>query len=62
MADISEEKGNWNETKGILKQKFAMLSDSGMLQSEKRKDEMVGRLQLKLGKTRDEIIKLLSEL
>lgn len=55
-------RASWSETKGKLKQKFAMLTDSDMLFVEGKKEEMLGRLQAKLGKTREEIKKILSEL
>lgn len=62
MKNLTELQGNWNETKGKLKQKFAMLTDSDVLLVEGKKDEMLGRLQAKLGKTKAEIEKLISEL
>lgn len=62
MKNISEMRASWSETKGKLKQKFAMLTDSDMLFVEGKKEEMLGRLQAKLGKTREEIKKILSEL
>jgi uncharacterized protein YjbJ (UPF0337 family) len=62
MKNTTELKGNWNETKGKLKQKFAMLTDSDMLLVEGKQDEMIGRLQVKLGKTKEEIHKLISQL
>jgi uncharacterized protein YjbJ (UPF0337 family) len=62
MKNITELKGNWKETKGKLKQKFAMLTDSDFLFVEGKKDEMLGRLQMKLGKTKEEIQKIISEL
>ena len=62
MKNITELKGNWNETKGKLKQKFAMLTDSDLLFVEGKQDELLGRLQTKLGKTKEEIHKLISEL
>ncbi len=62
MKNATELKGNWNETKGILKQKFAMLTDNDLLLVEGKQDEMLGRLQAKLGKTKEEIQKLISEL
>lgn len=62
MSNLTELKGNWNETKGKLKQKFALLTDSDMLFAEGKQDEMLGRLQIKLGKTKEEIHKLISEL
>ncbi len=62
MKNITELKGNWNEMKGKLKQKFAILTDSDMLLVEGKQDEMLGRLQTKLGKTKEEIQKLIAEL
>ena len=62
MANTTELKGNWNETKGKLKQKFAMLTDNDLLLLEGKQDEMLGRLQQKLGKTKEEIHKLISSL
>jgi uncharacterized protein YjbJ (UPF0337 family) len=62
MKNLTEIKGNWNETKGKLKQKFAMLTDNDLLFIDGKQDEMLGRLQTKLGKTKEEIHKLISEL
>ena len=55
-------KGNWNELKGKLKQKFADLTDDDLLYVEGKEDEMLGKLQIKLGKSSDEVRKLISEL
>jgi len=57
-----EFKGNWNETKGKLKQKFAMLTDSDLLLIEGKQDEMIGRLQIRLGKTKEQVNKILLEM
>jgi uncharacterized protein YjbJ (UPF0337 family) len=62
MKNLTELKGNWNETKGKLKQKFAILTDSDVLLIEGKQDEMLGRLQAKLGQTKEEIQKMISEL
>jgi len=62
MKNPTELKGDWNETKGKLKQKFAMLTDSDVLLVEGKQDEMLGRLQIKLGKTKEEIQKIISTL
>jgi uncharacterized protein YjbJ (UPF0337 family) len=48
-------KGNWNEQKGKLKQKFAILTDNDLMFEKGKKDEMFGRLQIKLGKTKEEL-------
>jgi uncharacterized protein YjbJ (UPF0337 family) len=55
-------KGNWNELKGKLKQKFSELTDDDLSFTEGKEDELIGRLQKKLGKTKDEIKKELAEL
>ncbi len=62
MKNTTELKGNWNEMKGKLKQKFAMLTDDDLLLDEGKKDELVGRLQVKLGKTKEEIHQIISDL
>ncbi len=54
--------GNWNTSKGKLKQKFAILTDNDLLFVEGKKDEMLGRLQIKLGKTKEELQKIIAEL
>lgn len=50
-------KGNWNEIKGKLKQKYADLTDDDLLFAEGKEDELYGRLQKRLGKTKDELRK-----
>lgn len=55
-------KGNWNEFKGKLKQKYANLTDDDLAFSEGKEDELIGRLQTKLGKSNEEIRRILSEL
>jgi len=60
--NTTEAKGNWNEQKGKLKQKFAILTDNDLMFAEGKKDEMFGRLQIKLGKTKEEMQKIISAL
>ena len=55
-------KGDWEKQKGKLKQKFAILTDNDVLFLEGKKEEMLGRLQIKLGKTKAELQKIISEL
>jgi uncharacterized protein YjbJ (UPF0337 family) len=62
MEKLTQAKGNWRETKSKIKQKFAMLTDSDFLLVEGKQDEMFSRLQIKLGKTKEEIINLISKL
>jgi uncharacterized protein YjbJ (UPF0337 family) len=62
MTNLTELKGNWNETKGKLKQQFATLTDDDLLFEEGKQNELIGRLQIKLGKTKEEIHKMISKL
>jgi uncharacterized protein YjbJ (UPF0337 family) len=62
MTNVIELKGNWNEQKGKLKQKFATLTDNDLLFLDGKKDEMIGKLQVKLGKTKEELHKIIESL
>jgi uncharacterized protein YjbJ (UPF0337 family) len=55
-------KGNWNEQKGKLKKKFAILTDNDLIFKEGKQEKMLGKLQIKLGKTKEEFQKIISEL
>jgi uncharacterized protein YjbJ (UPF0337 family) len=48
-------KGSWNEMKGKLKQKYGQLTDDDLTFAEGKEDELYGRLQRKLGKTKEEV-------
>ena len=48
-------KGNWNEIKGKLKQKYGQLTDQDLTFAEGKEDELLGRLQKRLGKTKDDV-------
>ena len=48
-------KGNWNEVKGKLKQKYGQLTDDDLTFAEGKEDELLGRLQKRLGRTKDEL-------
>lgn len=60
--NTTEIKGNWNEQKGKLKQKFATITDNDLLFAEGKKEEMYGRLQKKLGKSKEELLLIISAL
>ncbi|WP_246228496.1 CsbD family protein [Paraflavitalea devenefica] len=62
MAEKTELKGNWNEQKGKLKKKFAILTDNDLLYEQGKKEEMLGKLQVKLGKTKEELVKIIESL
>lgn len=55
-------KGNWNELKGKLKQQYANLTDNDLLYVEGKEDELYGRLQKSLGKSKDEVNELIDRL
>ncbi|MBK7682399.1 MAG: CsbD family protein [Bacteroidetes bacterium] len=58
----TEIKGNWNEIKGKLKQKYADLTDDDLTYAEGKKDEMLGKIQKKIGKSEDELNKIIDSL
>ena len=55
-------KGNWNEIKGKIKQKFAQLTDDDLLFEEGKDDELLGRLQSKTGETKEQLRDYISKL
>jgi uncharacterized protein YjbJ (UPF0337 family) len=55
MATELNLKGGWNEVKGKLKQKYGQLTDDDLTFAEGKSDELIGRLQQKLGKTKEDI-------
>ena len=62
MKNLTELKGHWHETKGKLKQKFAILTDNDVKLEEGKQEEMLGRLQAVLGKTKEEMHQIINEL
>lgn len=54
MNDLMIE-GKWNKIKGKLKQEYSMLTDADLALESGKVDELIGRLQTKLGKTKEEI-------
>ncbi|MEO6134236.1 MAG: CsbD family protein [Ginsengibacter sp.] len=54
--------GNWNEAKGKMKQAYADLTDDDLKYEEGKDDEFLGRIQQKLGKTKDDVIKWIQDL
>ena len=54
-------KGSWNMLKGKLKQKYADLTDDDLAFAEGKEDELYGRLQQRLGKTREQVRKEIKE-
>jgi uncharacterized protein YjbJ (UPF0337 family) len=54
--DKLELKGKWNEIKGKVKQAYADLTEDDLIHEEGKDDELLGKLQQKTGKTRDELV------
>ena len=54
--DKLELKGRWNELKGKIKQEHGDLTDDDLRYEEGKDDELFGRLQIKLCKTKDEVV------
>ncbi len=48
-------KGNWNQIKGSLKKKYGELTDDDLKYVEGEEDKLLGRLQEKTGKTKEEL-------
>jgi uncharacterized protein YjbJ (UPF0337 family) len=44
-------KGNWNVVKGKLKQSYGQLTDDDLSYNEGQEDELMGRIQKRLGTT-----------
>ena len=62
MENTTDLKEEWGDIKTKLKRKFALLTDNDLLLRAGKEDELLNRLQTKLGKTREEIKKIISEL
>ena len=57
-----ELKGNWNEIKGKLKQKYAQLTDDDLTFVEGKDEELLGRLQQRLGKSKEDLRREIEEI
>lgn len=55
-------KGGWNEMKGKIKKAYGDLTDDDLAYEEGKDDEMLGKLQQKTGKSRDELVKWINSL
>ncbi len=55
-------RGNWKQIKGKLKQQYAELTDDDLTYERGREDELIGRLQERLGKTKEEIKEAIDQL
>ena len=48
-------KGNWHQIKGKLKQKYGQLTDDDLTFAEGKEEELLGRLQKRLGKSKEDV-------
>lgn len=62
MMNHKELPGSWNERKARLKQKFAAITNNDQMLEDGRKDEIFAKLQLKLGKTKEELNEIIDGL
>jgi uncharacterized protein YjbJ (UPF0337 family) len=56
-----ELKGDWNITKGKMKQRWAKLTDDDLQYVEGQSEELLGRIQKRTGETREAVEKALKE-
>ena len=61
-ATTDKLKGNWNVIKGKLKQEYADLTDNDLMYEEGKEDELYGRLQKKLGQTKEQVHEMIERL
>jgi uncharacterized protein YjbJ (UPF0337 family) len=47
--------GSWNEVKGKMKQEYGDLTDDDLTYEDGKDDELLGRIQQKVGKTKEEL-------
>ena len=55
-------KGNWNELKGKVKQKWGQLTDDDLIYEEGQEDQLLGKIQKKTGQSLEEIINFIEGL
>jgi uncharacterized protein YjbJ (UPF0337 family) len=55
-------KGNWNQLKGKIKQKYPILTDEDLMFVEGKEDDLLGRIQRKTGKSRDEVVNYINSI
>ncbi len=61
-SDEFKIKGNWNELKGKIKQQYGELTDDDLIYEEGKDDELIGRIQKKIGKTKEQVIDWIQKL
>jgi len=62
MANLTELKVNWKEQRSSLRQRFALLTEDGLMFDEGKNEEMIEKLQSKFGKSKEQIKAIISSL
>ncbi len=63
MSAITDKiRGNWNMIKGKLKEKYGQLTDDDLAYAEGREEQLIGRLQERLGKSKEEVKKIIDQI
>jgi uncharacterized protein YjbJ (UPF0337 family) len=60
--NTTEIQGSWSERKIKLRKKFASLTENDLMLEDGKTEEMLGKLQLKLGKTKEELRSIIAML
>ncbi|KYG80756.1 CsbD family protein [Roseivirga echinicomitans] len=61
-ATTDKIKGNWNQLKGKVKQKYGSLTDDDLTYAEGQEDELLGRIQEKTGESKEAVKKFIDSL
>jgi uncharacterized protein YjbJ (UPF0337 family) len=61
-ATMDKIKGNWNQLKGKVQQKWADLTDDDLLYEEGKENELIGKIQAKTGETKESVKKFIDSL
>ncbi|MFD1550780.1 general stress protein CsbD [Putridiphycobacter roseus] len=61
-ATTDKIKGNWNQLKGKVKQEFGDLTDDDLQYAAGKEDELLGKIQEKTGKTKEEVMSFIDQL
>lgn len=60
--DVERIRSNWNLKKDALKETFDELTEADLYYNKGEEEELVGRIQAKTGKNKDEVIRILEEI
>ena len=61
-ATTDKIKGNWNQIKGQLKERFGDLTDDDLTYVEGKEEQLLGKIQERTGKTKEEIKSFIDKL